>query len=228
MAEAKRPKWDQGEDYRVGLAAYELAGKYRKALEPRIPSGLLEGLKEDLDTLGSIGAEKKKGVARVMGFTGSQKDALKKAFGWCLVVREALKKGKAASEVKKAAGVGMLFPGQQVGVCVAALNAIIETYGRFPEVFRSCGVLPEDMDEGKSLLIALQTADITQENEKTKKKESTQGRNALRMRIEDAVDRIIGGAGMAFKDKPDVLTLFTDLIPGSGKPPKKPPGAPKA
>ena len=223
MTKAGLPKWEQGDDYRVGLEAYELATKYKKALDPRMPSGLLEGLKEDLDLLGSIGAEKKKGVARVKGFTGSQSDALAKAFRWCVAVRDALKKGKAPEAVKKAAGVGMLFPNKRVGVGVAAVNAIVETYDRFPEVFRSCGVLPEDINEGKSLLSALQGADADQEMEKTRKKDTTKERNALRMRIEDYVDRIIGAAGMAFRTEPDVLKLFTDIVPGNGKKKAKPP-----
>jgi len=226
MAKIEQPKWTQSQDYTVGLEAFELASKYRKTLEPRIPGGLLEGLKEDVDRLGSVGAERKKGVARVKGFTGSQDDALKQSFEWCLAVREALKRCKAKEEVKKAAGVGMLFPNKRVAVGIAAVNAIVETYDRFPEVFRTCGILPEDMNEGKSLLNALQSADVNQETEKTKKKETTQGRVALRMRIENAVDRILGGAGMAFKDQPAVLKLFTDLIPGTGK--KKAAPAPKA
>jgi hypothetical protein len=229
MAQAGLPKWEQSVDYRVGLEAYELVTQYKKALEVRLPAGLIEGLKEDLGTLGAIGEEKKKGVARVKGFTGSQADALKQSFIWCLAVRDALKKGKAPEPVKKASGVGMLFPNKRVSVGVAAVNAIVETYDRFPEVFRDCGVLPDDINEGKSLLNALQTADVTQENEKAKKKDSTRGRNALRIRIEAAVDRIIGAAGMAFKDQQDVLKLFTDLTPGTTKKaPKKPAETPKA
>ena len=216
------PKWEQGDDYTVGLKAYELAAKYKKALEPRIPSGLIEGLKEDLDKLGAMGEENPKATARVKGFTGSQKDALNAAFNWCLVIREALKRGKAPEAVKKAAGVGALFPNRRVSVGVAAVNAIVETYDRFPEEFRGCGILPDDMNVGRSLLGALQSADAGQEAEKLNKKSTTAARNALRMRVEGAVDRIIGAAGMAFIAQPDVLKLFTDLIPGTGKKKAKP------
>jgi len=226
MAEAKKPKWEQNEDYMVGIEAYELGTKYKKNLEPRIPSGLLEGLKEDLDRLGAIGEEKKKSVARVKGFTGSQKEALKAGITWCSVVREALKRGKAKEEVKKAAGVGMVFSHSSVSAVVAALNAILETADRFQEVFRGCGVLPDDIVEGRSLLTALQNADVTQEAEKTHKKETTRGRIELRLRIEDYVDRLIGAAGMAFKAQPDVLKLFTDLVPGNGKRKTKPAAEP--
>lgn len=219
---SEMPKWEQGLDYTIGLKAFELAGKYKKALEPRIPSGLIEGLKEDVDKLGAMGGENPKATARVKGFTGSQKDALIAAFKWCLVIREALKRGKAPDAVKKAAGVGALFPNRRVSVGVAAVNAIVETYDRFPEEFRVCGVLPDDMNEGRSLLVTLQSADAGQEAEKLNKKSATAARNALRMRIEAAVDRIIGAAGMAFLGQPDVLKLFTDLIPGTGKKKAKP------
>ena len=160
------------------------------------------------------------------GTTGSQNEALKAAAKWCLALRDALKKGRAPEAVKKAAGVGMIFPNRGVSVAVASLNAVLETYERFPDVYRTCGVLPDDWTEGRSRLAALQSADAEQEGEKTKKKETTQGRIVLRLRIEGTVDRIIGAAGIAFKDQPDVLKLFTDLIPASGK--KKAAPAPKA
>ena len=222
MAKLERPKWDQSQDYAVGLEALELAKKYKKALETRIPSGLLEGLREDINTLGAMGEEKKKTVARVKGFTGTQAEALKAGINWCSLVREALKRGRAKEEVKKAAGVGMVFSRGSVPAVTAALNAIIETYDRFADVFRDCGVLPDDIVAGKSLLAALQLADVEQEAEKIKKKETTQSRNALRLRIENAVDRVVGAAGMAFAGQPDVLKLFTDLIPGNGRKKAKP------
>jgi hypothetical protein len=217
MTKTENPKWESAEDYRVGLQCYELAMKYRKRLDPRLPAGLLEGLKEDLDRLGSIGEEAPKTVARVKGFTGSQEEALKHSFVWCLAIRDALKRGKASEAVKKAAGVGGLFPKKRVSVAIAAVNAIVETYDRYPDVFRNCGVFPEDITEGKNLLNILQGADATQEAEKVKKKETTTLRNALRIRIEKGVDRIIGAAGMEFIKEPDILKLFIDLIPGKGK-----------
>lgn len=211
------PKWEQIDDYRVGLEVLELAEKYRKFLVPRVDAGLIEGLKEDLDKLGSIGEEKKKVAARVKGFTGSQDLALKSLFNWCVRVREALKRGKAAQSVQKSAGVGSIFPNKNVRLGVAAANAILETYDRNPEVFRNCGVLPEDITQGKALLEVLLTQDELQEREKAKKKDTTASRNALRVRIENAVDKIIGAANVAFWNNPEILKLFTDAIPGTYK-----------
>jgi hypothetical protein len=45
MAKKAVPKWDQGDDYRAGMKAYELAMAYQGVLQPRLPGGLLEGLK---------------------------------------------------------------------------------------------------------------------------------------------------------------------------------------
>lgn len=222
VVKLERPKWDQSNDYLVGLETLELVKIYKKALETRIPSCLLQGLTEDLSTLGAMGEEKKKNVALVKGFTGTQAEALKAGINWCSLVREALKRGRAKEEVKKAAGVGMVFSRGSVPAVTAALNAIISTYDCFADVFRDCGVLPDDIAVGKSLLMALQQADADQEAEKIKKKEMTQSRNALRLRIENAVDRVVGAAGMAFAGQPDVLKLFTDLIPGNGRKKAKP------
>ena len=76
------PKWDQGEDYTVGLKAYELAGKYKKVLEPRIPSGLIEGLKEDVDTLGGLSAV-------LAGHVPEVGEILQHPSGWRIEVTEA-------------------------------------------------------------------------------------------------------------------------------------------
>ncbi|MFB3852141.1 MAG: hypothetical protein ACE14Q_09515 [Acidobacteriota bacterium] len=217
MAKVEKPKWSLSQDYSIGMKAYELALKYRKNLEPRVPSGFFDGMKEDLDRLGSIGKESITTRAGVKGFSGTQEEALKQGINWCSRVREALKRGRAKEDVQKAAGVGAKFSRNSVYAVTAAMNAIFNAYDKYRQAFLDCGILPEDMDKGKTIISALETADEEQERKKAKTKETTASRNALRVRIEAAVDRLIGAANTAFMDKPDILKLFADLVPGGGR-----------
>jgi hypothetical protein len=213
MAKREFPKWQQGDDYKAGMKAYELAMAYQGVLQPRLPGGLLEGLKEDLDSLAMAGGENKTEVAGVKGYTGTQGQALEEATAWCSAIRENLKRGHAPEDVKKAAGVGTTFSGGKVAGAIAALNAILQAYDRFPDAFREAGLLPEDMTTGKTLLGALAGAEAAQESAIGKKSLTTAARNARRKRIEAAVDRIIGISGPAFLKDPSTAALFRALIP---------------
>jgi hypothetical protein len=213
MAKREFPKWQQGDDYKAGMKAYELAMTYQAVLQPRLPGGLLQGLKEDLDSLAMAGGENKTKVAGVKGYTGTQGQALEEAAAWCSAIRENLKRSHAPTDVQKAAGVGTRFTGGKVGGAIAALNAILQAYDRFPDAFREAGLLPEDMTTGKTLLAALAGAEAAQESAIGKKSLTTAARNARRKRIEAAVDRIIGIAAVAFVKDPSTAALFRALIP---------------
>jgi hypothetical protein len=228
MAEAKKPKWDPGQDYRAGLKAYELAQEFKTEIEPRLPAGLLEGLKEDVSTLGSIAGEGKTKVVEIKGFTGSQNQAISGAGEWAASVREALKRGKAPKDVQKAAGVGSKFH-STVDSAAASANSVLLAYEKYTGAFRDAGVLPDDIAEGKVLVAAISSAEMTQETAIAKKTASTTGRKSLRIRVEDAVDRIRGAGIMQFrKNKPETAARFEALVPvrgggGDDAPPAEPP-----
>ena len=216
MAEAKKPKWDPGQDYRAGLKALELAQEFKTEIEPRLPAGLLEGLKEDVITLAGIAGENKTKVIEIKGFTGSQNQAITGACEWSASVREALKRCKAPSDVQRAAGVGSKFQ-PTVDSAAASANAILLAYEKFTAAFRDAGILPDDIAEGKALAAAVSSAEMTQETAITKKSTSTTGRNALRMRVEGAVDRIRGAGVMQFRrKKPEIAARFEALVPPGG------------
>ena len=216
MGRAEQPKWDHGADYVAGLKAYELAQEFKAALEPRLPSGLLEGLKEDLDRLAAAGEESQTKVAEVKGFTGTRAQAVDQSILWCSTTREALKRAKAPVDVKKAAGVGTNFSRKSSDGAVGSIRAILEAYDRFAEIFRTAGVLPADMDEGKQLAAALTNAELAQETAKARKTQTTATRNALRKRIEAAVDRIRGAGLMQYRTQPATAARFAALVPNQG------------
>ena len=216
MAQKARPKWEPGQDYRAGLKALELAQEFKEQIEPRLPSGLLEGLKEDLDTLAKAGDEGQAKVVEIKGFTGTQDAHSAQALRWSAAVREALKRGGVPADVKKAAGVGSKFTASRVDAVIAAVNSILGAYEKHPDAFRASGILPEDMETGRRLLVSLNAADLVQETAKAKRTQSTAARHSLRKRVEAAVDRIRGAGMLHFHAKPAVTARFAALVPGKG------------
>ena len=231
MAEARKPKWDPSHDYTAGLKACELAQEFKTEIEPRLPAGLLDGLKEDLNTLAAIAGEGRTKVVEIKGFTGSKDKLADEALDWAASVRESLKRGRAAQDVLRAAGVGSKFQ-SSIASAAAAVNSVQLAYEKFTAAFRDAGILPDDMEEGKRYLASLSTAEQSQEEAKVKKIASTTSRNALRMRVESAVDRIRGAGIMQFRMKPETRARFEALVPAGGRgaadeppPPAEPPKA---
>ena len=106
-------------------------------------------------------------MVELKGFTGTEREMCAQAAAWASAIREALKRAKVPADVKKAAGVGSKFPAGRVEAIVASVNALIAAYEKFPDAFRGSGVLPDDMEKGKRLLVSLSSADIVQETAKT-------------------------------------------------------------
>jgi len=77
------PKWKTGEDYRAGVKAYELAREFNDKLEPRLPAGLLDGLKEDLDAISRIEGEAQAEKDKLKGYSGTQEENCKKGADYC-------------------------------------------------------------------------------------------------------------------------------------------------
>lgn len=235
MGGANLPKWDASHDYRAGLKAYELAQEFKVELGPRVPAGLLEGLHEDLNTLSAAGDQRQTKIAEVKGFTGGEKQAREKAAALASSIRESLRRAKAPASVLKSTGVGTKFQATSVEGATASLTTVVDAYEKNPDPFREAGVLPEDMDAARALLAALSAADRNQETAKIKKTQTTVQRNALRMRVEAAVDRIRGVGILHFRDQPATAARFAALVPGGGnggggstEEDPKPPATPKA
>ena len=217
MPKKDQPKWDPGQDYRSGLKAYELAKEFKKQLEPRLPAGLLEGLKEDIDVISSMEGDSKTKVVELKGFTGTQGQHLKRGETWTSAVREALKRGKAPADVCKAAGVGSKFGSGVVAAVAASIATVINAYEKFPEAFRGAGVLPSDIETGKRILVSLNSSDLIQETKKVSNTQATAGRNALRKRVEATVDMIRGMGMLEFQETPAIAARFKALVPPKGK-----------
>lgn len=74
---APRPKGKPNQIVQDALAALQLANEDRAALEPRLPSGLLDGMSADLERLGEVvpGAQQKR--AEKKAATAAQNETAK-------------------------------------------------------------------------------------------------------------------------------------------------------
>jgi hypothetical protein len=221
MRKKDDPKWALGETYYSGVKALELANEFRKVIEPRLPAGLLDGLKEDLALISKAGGEAQAEIDKLKGYTGTQNENCKRGLDFCSSVKESLKRGKASPDCLKAAGVGTRLNPKKVSSIIGGVMAIIDAYSKFPEVFRRSGVLPSDIEKGNKILLSLNAADLVQENAKANKKRVTAERNVLRKRVESAVDVIRGVGMLQFLDNPSIAARFEELIPKKGKGKKK-------
>jgi hypothetical protein len=111
---------------------------------------------------------------------------------------------------------GAVFVADESGSISGKLRSVASGSRAVPDACRGAGALPDDMEKGKRLLVSLSSADIVQETAKISNTKTTTGRNALRKRVEDAVDRIRGAGMLHFHDKPAVATRFAALVPAKG------------
>jgi hypothetical protein len=122
------------------------------------PPGCTE---RDPDSRTETGEQQEGRVWTTDGFPRTPEGELEKtlylAVFWSTSVRAALKRGCAPEEVKRAAGVGARFSNACAEGALTSVCAVLDAYGRFPEAFRGSGLLPEDMQDGKALAIALST-----------------------------------------------------------------------
>lgn len=72
------------------------------------------------------------------------------------------------------------------------------------------------MEAGTGYVAALNSADLAQETVKVHKTFTTRDRNALRRRIEAAVDRIRAAGVLQFHRQPATAALFAALVPPKG------------
>ncbi|NMC00167.1 MAG: hypothetical protein GYA35_07800 [Thermoanaerobaculaceae bacterium] len=217
MRKKDEPKWELGATYRAGVKALELANEFRKQLEGRLPAGLLDGLKEDLDLLSRAEGEAQAEIDKLKGFTGTQMENARKGADFCSFVKEALKRGKASKDCQKAAGVGTKMNQKKVSSIIGGVMAIIDAYAKFPEEFRKSGILASDIENGKKIMVSLNASDLLQESAKAQKKQTTAQRNALRKRVESAIDTIRGAGMLHFLTKPEIAARFEELIPKKGR-----------
>ncbi|MGV3625927.1 MAG: hypothetical protein ACO1OB_34275 [Archangium sp.] len=224
---ATRAKWSSAVVQSVGREALALASTYRAELEPRLPAGLLDGLKADLDAFDGKRADASNALGTLMTATREQNAVAEEARELLSAARTALLRSRAGAPQRAAFGLKLTVTEKKVSSVVAALDAFADGAAKYPDAARAAGVLPSDVESMKELRAALVAVDQAQETSKSKRKDPVEKRIAAQQRIESAIDSVINAGRMAFVERPDVAGRFKALTPAQPSRSKKtkPPAA---
>jgi hypothetical protein len=202
------------------LKAFNLVQAHRASLEPRLPSGLIDGLTADLEALGVLvpGAGLVKSEAKVA--TVKQNVVLAEAYGLVTATRNAVQAAEAPKEVRAAFGVGRKVNPKTVKDVKGALEQILAAAAQDESGARALGLLPLDLDRMRAALDKLTGADSEQEEARAKSPLTTKARNETAKRVLSAVARIAGAGVMQFAADKTVRAEFQGL-PSAGNPKRK-------
>jgi hypothetical protein len=201
----------------LGHKAGNLALLHAAALAPRLPPTTVSTLLTDLDLLGAAIPGTRQGHHEARVATADQSAALRAGYARIKAVRDAVKKARAADEVKKAYGVGQNVNPAVVRDVNSALQLILDRAAANPAEAASLGIVQKDLDAMTAAHQAITAADKLQEHKRSRAPLGTQDRNRTANRILAAVARIAGAGGLEFADDPKVLAEFTALKPASKK-----------
>ena len=211
--------------YRSGEQLSELLKKDRPRIEPRVGAGIIDGMFADMPVLRESTLDARDARRAKKTATLGQDAAALSLFARVMAARVALKRGKLDKEVLARAGVGKSITVKVVASVLDGARAILEAYAAFPDLLRSVGVLPSDIEQIRTLAASLETVDAAQEHTKVTSKEKTATRNAALKRVKDAISIIVGAAGLQFVDDPGRLALYEAILPSKKS---ARPAAPKA
>lgn len=215
------PRKDFSAIVQVGLKAHNLAGAHQAALEPRLPSGLLDGLAADLTKLGGDvpGAQATRAEARAA--TASQDEALAQGYALVTAIRTAVQRSGASKDVRVAYGVGVKTSARVVKQVKAAILQIVERANSHPAEASALGILSKDVTALEDDLATITSADDSQEQRRAGAPQSTKERNRTANRILGAVDRVVAAGVVEFAKAPETRAEFEALVAGSGGGTKK-------
>lgn len=206
-----------------GEKAYLRGTHERAELEARLPPGLLEGLRADLDGLTDQRAAPVVARTESRAATAAQNDSLGIAHRLITGIRLATRKSGADAETRKAFGVGATLRPDSVTQVVAAGTLILERARQQPQEARAIGILETDLGKLRTSIASVQAADGAQEKVIAAKPLKTAEKNRVGRRIFDSIRRISAAGVLAFALDETRRAEFDVLDDLPKKPAKKKP-----
>lgn len=213
VAGKTKPKWKPNQIATAGRAAHALWVKYQAEIGDRLDAGVGDGLATNLDAFEGKRSDATRAAETLRTATREQDAAAEKAHTFAVAARGALVRSGATAAVRAAFGLKISLKVNQVSSIVAALDALVDGYARYPDAARAAGLLSTDFTRISTLRAALASADAGQETVKKTKKAPVADRKALQVRIENAIDAIINAGTLEFIDQPEKAEEFQSLIP---------------
>lgn len=208
----------------AGLRAQSLATE--SDLGPRLPEGLLDSLKQDLNNLSDLNPGADVIRMQVKALTGKQQVACKRAVRRVAAIRKAVVRQTRNPDSRRDYGVGERLSPGVVREVVRGLRVIIARMESHPEEARSFGLFDEDLAELRALVLEVVSTDQVQEQARVDRPGSTRQRDAAIRRVARAVGIISALGVLRFADDDAKRELFEALASNTGgagpaPPPKK-------
>lgn len=217
-AKTRKPNKSFTDLTQAGEKAHLLALKYRAEVEPRLDPGVIDGLRADLDGLAGEVSNTKAAKSSAKASTAAQDTRLADAHSVLSAIRNAVRKGTNAADVRRAYGLGTKLNAGVVSSVLASGKVAIARARKEPTEARALGILDADLNELEALLAAADAADKSQEKTLAASPATTAQRNAMAQRVADAVTSISAKGVLAFARNEQVREQFDALDDGpSGK-----------
>lgn len=208
------PKWQIEQAIQIGKEALVLISGRERALAPRLTEGILENLPNDVSLLENLLMGRPAKNIEVKGMTAREAELSLEGAFWIGAVREAVKKRMPGSALAKAVGVGEAINNRRSASVASAIEAILKAAGENPEEILSCGILEDDILNGRTILDSLVGARLAQDTGMKSKKTLTTEKNVIQIRIEKAVKEIsTAGYIQYMNSEPVIARRFKELTP---------------
>ena len=208
----------------MGPAVKELAGAFRKRLEPRLGAAVWRPI--STSCVERRRGRRARGRGRGRRRSG-QNEAARQGSQLVVAIRSAVRQGLPDDRAaQKGFGVGLPVKKGNVASVASALQIVLNAAAKDPARVRDAGVLPSDLDLAKQALSSLLSANAKQESRKVTAKQATDSRASAQLRVEAAIGKIMGAAAIELHDEPDAAARFEAIVPGRGRKVKPAPATP--
>jgi hypothetical protein len=209
-----KPNWELNDAVKAARKTIKAMEKYGKELEPRLPAGITEGLKNDLSVLSGSKVARPAFIKTIGAKTKSERAWAKDGADLLSSLRRSLRVcPQSTPDVLKAAGVGSpVYPGKTASVA-ESLTALLDASKSYVDIFRTAGILDSDLAEARDILKNLLSADEAQQGAMDTKSEMTSQKNDAQLRIEQAVATIAAIGPIHFRKQAAKRAVFEKLLP---------------
>lgn len=214
-----KTKWDIEDVFEKGHQACGLCNQYQSDLQARIKAEEVAELENGLRELETSRAGQKGNLQGLKSATKSKEAVTEELHTEIMDIREMVKAVTGAKqEILKAFGVGIKTDKKSQPMTISAANLIVAGYNKYGEWSRdNARIMEEDVVKIEVLRDQLIDNDKSQEKVKLDRKLGTVSKNTLQSRLEELVTMIsVVGVKVFRSNKPELVSLFEALIPGSG------------
>jgi hypothetical protein len=200
-------------DTTLAEQAYALAIEHRAQLDPRLPSGTIDGLGADLNTLGVSPTPQPSAPAAPSPQPPSLAEALKVAANLVTAIHATVLGAKAKPAVRKAYGAASKAVDTDVKRVLAAAEMIAAQATGNPSEALALGILPADITALRAAEADLTAAEKAAHGNSGQAGATKKEKHAAASRMVETVARIAGTGALSFAQNAAVRAQFEALAP---------------